>query len=87
MQITNLLYTVLLSTAVLAKGNKTMQAVTDKSLCRGMVHLEKIVALAANTTELEAKTKNNATKIADFKAKVSTAAATRVYRKGPPEAC
>jgi hypothetical protein len=73
-QLTSIFFTLLLSTAVVAKGNKTTKAVTDKSLCKEMASLEKTVAPAANTTKLEAKTKNNATKIADFQAKGSEAA-------------
>lgn len=74
MQFTNIFLSLLLSTAVVAKGNKTTKAVTDKSLCKEMASLEKTVALAANTTKLAEKEKNNATKIAEFEAKASTAA-------------
>lgn len=76
MQLTNIFFTLLLSTAVAAKGNKTTKAVTDKSLCKEMASLEKTVALAANTTKLDAKAKGNTTKIAEFQAKASTAATT-----------
>jgi hypothetical protein len=81
MQLTNLFFTLLLSTAVVAKGNKTTKAVTDKSLCKEMATLEKTVALAANTTKLDAKAKGNATKIAEFQAKASADAVTRMYRQ------
>ncbi len=39
-----------------------------------MAALTSLVSLASNTTKLEAKTKNNATKIAEIQAKASTAA-------------
>lgn len=74
MQFTSIFFTLLLSTAVMAKGNKTTKAVTDKSLCKQMASLEAVVSLAANTTKLDAKTKGNATKAAEFQAKASTAA-------------
>jgi hypothetical protein len=73
MQFTNLFFSLLLSTAVVAKGNKTTKAVTDKSLCREMAFLERMVALASNSTRLAAIEKDNATKIAEFQAKASTA--------------
>jgi hypothetical protein len=79
MQLTNIFVALLLSTAVAAKGNSTKsstKAVTDKSLCNQMAKLEKTVALASNTTKLDAKTNGNATKIAEIQAKASTAAAT-----------
>lgn len=77
MQFSSIFFTLMLSTAVVAKGNKgnnTEKAVTDKSLCKDMAKLEKTVALAANITKLDAKLDNNATKIAEFQAKASTAA-------------
>ena len=58
----------------MAKGNKTTKAVTDKSLCKEMASLNELVALAANTTKLDEKAKNNATKIAEIQAKASNAA-------------
>jgi hypothetical protein len=63
MQFTSLFVSLLLSTAVAAKGNKTTKAVSDKSLCKEMESLTKLVDLASNTTELDAKAKNNATKV------------------------
>jgi len=72
MQFSALFFSLLLSTAVIAKGNKT-KAVTDKSLCKEMATLTKLVDLAANTTKLDDKTKNNATKIAEIQAKASDA--------------
>lgn len=75
MQFTNFFVTLLLTSAVAAKGNKTTtKTVSDKSLCKQMASLEATVSLAANTTKLDAKLKNNATKIAAFEAKASTAA-------------
>ncbi|KAK3946250.1 hypothetical protein QBC46DRAFT_3109 [Diplogelasinospora grovesii] len=41
--------------------------------CKSMVKLQKEVAMAANTTELDAKFKGNQTKIADFQAKAAKA--------------
>jgi hypothetical protein len=41
MQFTSILVSLLLSTAVVAKGNKTTKAVTDKSLCKEMASLNK----------------------------------------------
>jgi len=72
MQFTSLFVSLLLSSAVMAKGNKT-KAVTDKSICNDMAKLTKLVDLAANTTKLEDKTNNNATKIAEIQAKASAA--------------
>jgi predicted nucleic acid-binding Zn-ribbon protein len=74
MQFTSIFVSLLLSTAVVAKSNSTTKAVSDKSLCREMASLNKLVALAANTTKLDEKAKNNATKIAEIQAKASDAA-------------
>jgi hypothetical protein len=41
MQFANILVSLLLSTAVVAKSNKTTKAVTDKSLCKEMASLNK----------------------------------------------
>lgn len=87
MQPTNILFTLFLSIAMVAKGNKTMKAVTDNSLCREMVQFVKTVAFAPNTTKLEAKIKNNGTKIAEFQAKASTADVTCVCRRHPHRPC
>ncbi|RDW84959.1 hypothetical protein BP6252_02549 [Coleophoma cylindrospora] len=77
MQFSSIFLTLLAATAVAAKGhNGTTKAVTDKSLCKQMAKLQDTVDLAANTTKLDAKLKNNATKIADFEAKASAAATT-----------
>jgi len=77
MQFTNVLISLLLSSAVMAKGgNKTSKAdkpITDKSLCQNMAKLTQLVDFAANTTKLESKTKGNATKIAEIQAKASAA--------------
>ena len=77
MQFTNVLLSLLLSSAVMAKGgNRTAKAdkpVNEKSLCRDMAQLTQLVNLAANTTKLETKTKGNATKIAEIQAKASAA--------------
>lgn len=76
MQFSNLLV-VLLATAVAAKGNSTKtKAVTDKSLCNEMAKLTSEVALAANTTKLDAKAKGNSTKVAELQAKASEASVT-----------
>lgn len=69
MHFTSLFLSLLLSTAVAAKGNKTSKAVTDKSLCKEMASLTKLVDLASNTTKLEEKAKNNATKVCHFRIK------------------
>jgi hypothetical protein len=75
MQFTNLFVSLLLTTAVAAKGkNETStKSVTDKSLCKEMATLTKLVALASNETKLADKTNNNATKIAEIQAKASDA--------------
>lgn len=73
MQLTSLFVSLLLTTVVAAKGKNETKAVTDKSLCKEMASLTKLVALAANTTKLDEKEKNNATKIAEVQAKASTA--------------
>ncbi|KAL3426402.1 hypothetical protein PVAG01_03193 [Phlyctema vagabunda] len=75
MQLTNLFFTLLLSTAVVAKGgnNNGTKEVNDKSICKQYAKLTKLVDQASNTTKLESKTKNNATKIAEIQAKASTA--------------
>jgi ABC-type enterochelin transport system substrate-binding protein len=75
MQFTNLFVTLLLTTAVAAKGKNgtSSKAVTDKSLCKEMASLTKLVALASNETKLADKTNNNATKIAEIQAKASDA--------------
>ena len=65
MQFTSIFVSLLLSTAVVAKGNKTTKAVSDKSLCKEMSSLTKLVDLASNTTKLDDETKNNATKVCD----------------------
>jgi hypothetical protein len=75
MQFTNLFVTLLLTTAVAAKGKNgtSTKSVTDKSLCKEMASLTKLVALASNETKLADKTNNNATKIAEIQAKASDA--------------
>jgi hypothetical protein len=73
MQFANVFVSLLLTTAVAAKGKNETKAVTDKSLCKEMASLTKLVDLAANTTRLDAKEKSNATKIAEIQAKASTA--------------
>jgi hypothetical protein len=68
-----------LATSTLAKGvkgNSTTKAITDKSLCKEMKSLNKLVELASNETRLADKTNNNATKIASIQAKASEASAT-----------
>ena len=78
MQLTNLFVSLLLTTAVAAKGKNgtSTKAVTDKSQCKEIQALTKIINLAANETKLADKTDNNATLIAEFQAKASTAATT-----------
>ncbi|PQE10409.1 hypothetical protein CJF32_00000949 [Rutstroemia sp. NJR-2017a WRK4] len=73
MQFSSIFVSLLLSTAVVAKGNST-KPVTDKSLCREMNHLQKLVSEAQNSTKLATKTKNNQTKIDEITAKASMAA-------------
>jgi hypothetical protein len=76
MQFSTMYLSLVLATAVVAKGergNSTMKAVTDKSLCREMRSLNKLVKLASNETRLADKMHNNATKIASIQAKASEA--------------
>jgi ABC-type enterochelin transport system substrate-binding protein len=76
MQFSAFYLSLVLATVVVAKGgkgNSTMKAVTDKSLCREMKSLNQLVKLASNETKLADKTHNNATKIADIQAKASEA--------------
>ncbi|KAM3065620.1 hypothetical protein ACMFMG_011329 [Clarireedia jacksonii] len=73
MQFSSILVSLLLSTAVVAKGNST-KPVTDKSLCKEMNHLQKLVSEAQNTTKLATKTHNNQTKIDEITAMASKAA-------------
>jgi hypothetical protein len=79
MQFTNLFFTLLLSTAVVAKGGnstKSTKTLSTKDLCNEMEDLQSLIKLASNTTKLEAKTKNNETKVAAIQAKASAAATT-----------
>lgn len=62
MQFAGLFVSLLLSIAVAAQANKATKAVTDMSLCKEMASLNKFVSLAGNTTKIDAKAKNNATK-------------------------
>ncbi|TVY57852.1 hypothetical protein LCER1_G002117 [Lachnellula cervina] len=78
MQFSSLFFSLVLATAVVAKGDKNStstgtKAVTDKSMCKEMSSLNQLVKLASNETKLADKTKNNATKIADIQAKASDA--------------
>ncbi|ESZ92317.1 hypothetical protein SBOR_7308 [Sclerotinia borealis F-4128] len=73
MQFSTVFLSLLAATAVVAKGNST-KPVTDKSLCKEMNHLEKLVHEAQNTTKLATKTDNNQTKIDSVVAKASSAA-------------
>ncbi|KAJ4412561.1 hypothetical protein N0V82_008738 [Gnomoniopsis sp. IMI 355080] len=62
---------------VAAKGNKNdatnSTGTSTKSQCKQVSKLTKITDLAANSTKLADKLKNNATKIAEFQAKAATA--------------
>ncbi|CAG8957415.1 hypothetical protein HYFRA_00011396 [Hymenoscyphus fraxineus] len=49
------------------------KAITDKSLCREMAQLSHLVKVASNETKIAEMTKNNATKIAQFKTKAAEA--------------
>jgi hypothetical protein len=71
MQISSFVLTLLLSTAVAAKGHNG--TTSESSQCKQIVKLQSLVDLAANTTKLADKTNNNATKIADIQAKASAA--------------
>lgn len=73
MQFSAVFLSLLAATAVVAKGNST-KPVTDKSLCKEMNKLEKLVDQAQNTTKLASKTNNNQTKIDNIVAKASAAA-------------
>ena len=75
MQFSSLFLSLVLATAVVAKGDKngTTKAVTDKSMCKEMASLNQLVKLASNETKLADKTKNNATKIAEIQSKASDA--------------
>jgi len=70
MQISSLFLSLLLSSTVIAKENKTE---SEKGECREINSLTKLVSLASNETELAAKTNNNATKIAEIQSKASDA--------------
>lgn len=74
MQFSTVFLSLLAATAVIAKGNISTKAVTDKSLCKEMTSLAKLVDEAQNTTKLATKTKNNQTKIDNIVAKASKAA-------------
>ncbi|TGO30546.1 hypothetical protein BPAE_0005g00370 [Botrytis paeoniae] len=73
MQFSTVFLSLLAATAVVAKGNST-KPITDKSLCKEMNKLEKLVDQAQNTTKLASKTNNNQTKIDSIVAKASAAA-------------
>ncbi|TGO33729.1 hypothetical protein BHYA_0230g00170 [Botrytis hyacinthi] len=73
MQLSTVFLSLLAATAVVAKDNST-KPVTDKSLCKEMNKLEKLVDEAQNTTKLASKTHNNQTKIDSIVAKASAAA-------------
>ncbi|CAG8977073.1 hypothetical protein HYALB_00005781 [Hymenoscyphus albidus] len=49
------------------------KAINDKSLCREMAQLSHLVKVASNDTKVAEMTKNNATKIAQFKTKAAEA--------------
>ncbi|CAL3969698.1 hypothetical protein PZA11_007711 [Diplocarpon coronariae] len=74
MQLQALLFSLLLATSVVAHGDKEGKDTSEKSQCRQIRKLEKLVSLAANSTRLEQVTDNNATKIAELKSEASTAA-------------
>ncbi|KAF7880848.1 uncharacterized protein EAF02_006739 [Botrytis sinoallii] len=73
MQFSTVFLSLLAATAVVAKGNST-KPLTDKSLCKEMNKLEKLVDQAQNTTKLASKTNNNQTTIDSIMAKASAAA-------------
>ncbi|TGO89848.1 hypothetical protein BPOR_0091g00140 [Botrytis porri] len=73
MQFSTVFLSLLAATAIVAKGNST-KPVTDKSLCKEMNKLEKLVDQAQNTTKLASKTNNNQTEIDNIVAKASAAA-------------
>lgn len=75
MQFPSILISLVLATAVVAKG-KDKEAVTDTQKCREITGLNALVALAANTTKLDAVTKGNATKAEAIQAKASAASTT-----------
>ncbi|EKD18728.1 hypothetical protein MBM_02970 [Drepanopeziza brunnea f. sp. 'multigermtubi' MB_m1] len=71
MQFQSILLSALFATSVVAKGDKVL---SEKSMCKQMHKLEKFVAFASNTTELELITNNNATKVTQLQAEASAAA-------------
>lgn len=73
MQLQSILLSVLLATAVAAKGhgNKTVSTASE---CKQIHSLNKLVELASNSTKLDQVTKGNATKAAEIQAKASAAA-------------
>ena len=60
----------LLATSVAARCHNSL---SEKSQCREMNRLNHLIELASNTTKLGEVTNNNATKIAEIKAKASSA--------------
>ncbi|RAL60771.1 hypothetical protein DID88_009876 [Monilinia fructigena] len=78
MHLPTLFLSLLAATTVIAKGNSKnsngTEPVTDKSLCKEMTHLEKLITTAQNSTKLATKTNNNQTKINAIVAKASEAA-------------
>ena len=75
MQITGLLSSFILATAVLAKGDKNSTGTSVKSQCRTIAKMTSLVDLANNQTKLESKTDGNQTKIDEIKAKAANSTA------------
>ncbi|KAI5921002.1 hypothetical protein F4810DRAFT_389889 [Camillea tinctor] len=75
MQITGLISSFILATAVLAKGDRNSTGTSVKSQCRSIAKMTKLIDLANNQTELESKTDGDQTKIAEIKAKAANSTA------------
>ncbi|KAJ8060065.1 hypothetical protein OCU04_011675 [Sclerotinia nivalis] len=71
MQYSTLLVTILLSTAVAAKGNNG--TLTEEQTCKEMLGLNSLVKFANDPAKVEAITGNDTTKVAAFQAKASAA--------------
>jgi len=69
MQFTNAFISLVLATAVVAKGGRNSTRVpSDKQVCGEINRLDGLVKLVANETRLEAKTRNNTERITKIKA-------------------
>ncbi|PBP26133.1 hypothetical protein BUE80_DR002991 [Diplocarpon rosae] len=76
MQLQSLIFPLLLTTSVAAHGHgdKEGKDTSEKSQCRQIRKLERLVSLASNSTRLDQVTDHNATKIEELMSEASTAA-------------